>query len=268
MSAGFKGTAGVVTGASSGIGRAIAVALAGAGVSRIVVHCRQNIRGAEETAGILRGLGCQPTVLAADLFLPDDRERLVADAFEQLGTIEHWVHNAGADVLTGNGAALSFDQKLEQLWQVDVQGTIVLARMVASRMESQNTPLPPSMVFIGWDQAPRGMEGDAGMMFGPIKAAVMSFANSLAQTLAPRVRVNTIAPGWIQTSWGQQADQYWDRRAKQQSLMGRWGTPEDVARAAVYLADPENSFLTGQTIEVNGGWNRRHETPPGQSDME
>jgi len=246
-----------VTGASSGIGRAIAVALATAGVTKILVHYRQNSSGAEETAGILRGLGCQPITVAADLADGDDRGRLADQAFNDLDSIHHWIHNAGADVLTGDAAKLDWDHKLDRLWQVDVRGTISLARLIAPRMESQSTPRPSSMIFIGWDQAPHGMEGDSGMMFGPTKAAVMAFSKSLAQTLAPKVRVNTIAPGWIQTSWGAQADEYWDNRAKKQALMQRWGTPEDVARAVVYATDPNNSFLTGQTIEVNGGWNRR-----------
>jgi 3-oxoacyl-[acyl-carrier protein] reductase len=117
---------------------------------------------------------------------------------------------------------------------------------------------PAAVVFIGWDQAPHGMEGDAGQMFAPVKAGVMAFAASLAQHVAPHVRVNTIAPGWIQTAWGASTRGYWQDRAKQQSLMHRWGTPEDVARAVVYVTDPKNSFLNGQTINVNGGWNRKH----------
>jgi 3-oxoacyl-[acyl-carrier protein] reductase len=135
-------------------------------------------------------------------------------------------------------------------------GTIQLSRVVASRLLDQKSPVPPSIVFIGWDQAPHGMEGDAGQMFATVKAAVMAFANSLAQTVSPHVRVNTIAPGWIQTSWGESSSQYWNDRAKDQSLMHRWGQGDDVARAVLYAADPENTFLTGQTIDINGGWNR------------
>ena len=112
------------------------------------------------------------------------------------------------------------------------------------------------MTFIGWDQAIEGMEGDAGQMFGPVKAAVMAFAASLAQELAPDVRINTIAPGWIQTSWGEKASEYWDARAKTQSLMNRWGKPDDVARAVLYVSNPANSFINAQTINVSGGWNR------------
>lgn len=259
MSSALQGTAAVVTGASSGIGRAIAIALAQAGVSHIAIHFRRNIEGANESAQRLRDLGCQATLLAADLSCEEDRVQLIEQAFAALGSIHTWVNNAGADVLTGAAADGSFEQKLDQLWHVDVRGTLLLARQLGPQLAAQKLEHPASMLFIGWDQAPRGMEGDAGMMFGPTKAAVMAFANSLAQTLAPQVRVNTIAPGWIQTSWGKQTSDYWDRRARGEALMNRWGTPQDVARAAVYLADPANSFLTGQTIEVNGGWKKSEE---------
>lgn len=197
-------------------------------------------------------------MIAADLHNASDRERLVETAFDYLGQVHTWVNNAGADVLTGKAASLDFDAKLRRLLDVDVLGTVALSRMVAERLLQQELKHPASIVFIGWDQAPPGMEGDAGQMFGPVKAAVMAFSASLAQTLAPNVRVNTIAPGWIQTSWGESTSQYWSDRAQHQSLMQRWGNPEDVAKAVLFAADPANSFLTGQTIDVNGGWNRKY----------
>jgi 3-oxoacyl-[acyl-carrier protein] reductase len=247
-----------VTGGSSGIGRAIALALARAGVARLLLHYRQNRQGAERTADEIRALGGNASTVAADLSRANDRERLVETAFDRLGDVQTWVNNAGADVLTGQSATLDFDAKLRRLIEVDLEGTIHLSRLVAGRLLQQPSQVPSSIVFIGWDQAPHGMEGDAGQMFGPVKAAVMAFAASFAQSVAPGIRVNTIAPGWIQTSWGDSTSQYWSDRARQQSLMNRWGKPEDVGRAVVFVADPENTFLTGQTIDLNGGWNRRH----------
>ena len=82
----------------------------------------------------------------------------------------------------------------------------------------------------------------------------MAFTRSLTQSLAPEVRVNCLAPGWIRTAWGERASEYWQERAVRQSLRGRWGTPEDVARAAVFLASPAADFITGQVIPVNGGF--------------
>jgi 3-oxoacyl-[acyl-carrier protein] reductase len=257
MSKTFQGTAAVVTGASSGIGRAIAIGLARAGVERLLVHYRHNQDGAEETATQLRELGCESSTVAADLSRSTDREQLIKTAFGRLGVIQTWVNNAGADVLTGDAASIDFESKLRLLLDVDVIGTIDLSRALTKQLMDQETEHPPSLTFIGWDQAPQGMEGDAGQMFGPVKAAVMAFAASLAQDVAPKLRVNTVAPGWIQTSWGESTSDYWDQRAKQQSLMQRWGRPEDVAKAVVYAATPPNDFLVGQTINVNGGWNRK-----------
>jgi 3-oxoacyl-[acyl-carrier protein] reductase len=254
----FSGAKAVITGSSSGIGQATAVALARSGAAALMVHYRVNERGALATATMARDAGCQQVFVSqADLQVKSQRDALVEDAFGKLGTIDAWVNNAGADVLTGNAATLDFDAKLQRLWHVDVAATIDLARQVTTRWLQQESETIPSMTFIGWDQAPAGMEGEAGQLFGPTKAAIMAFAGSLAQEVSPAIRVNTVAPGWIRTSWGESTSDYWDQRANSQSLMQRWGKPDDVARAILYAADPANTFLCGQTIQVNGGWNRK-----------
>lgn len=253
----WAGTAAVVTGASSGIGRQIAVALAGAGTSHLLIHYHHNRAGAQQTADLVSQNGAAATLVQADLAESEDVTRLVAEAWQAAPRIQTWVHNAGADVLTGAAAHWDFFAKLDRLWQVDVRGTIRLARLVAVRMLEQAASPPPSMVFIGWDQATEGMESEAGQMFGPTKAAVMAFAASMAQSLAPAIRINTVAPGWIQTAWGETTDEYWNRRARAESLMDRWGTPEDVAAAVLYAAHPGHTFVTGAVLQVNGGWSRR-----------
>jgi 3-oxoacyl-[acyl-carrier protein] reductase len=106
---------------------------------------------------------------------------------------------------------------------------------------------------IGWDQAEAGMAGDSGELFATSKGAVMAFTRSLAKSLAPEVRVNCLAPGWIKTAWGETASEAWQNRAKSESLLQRWGTPEDIAQAAAFLASPAASFITGQVVPVNGG---------------
>jgi 3-oxoacyl-[acyl-carrier protein] reductase len=97
------------------------------------------------------------------------------------------------------------------------------------------------------------MEGDSGELFAATKGAVMAFTRSLALSLAPSVRVNAIAPGWIKTAWGESASAAWHERAVRETPMGRWGTPEDVARVARFLVGPDAAFLTGQVLRVNGG---------------
>ena len=81
----------------------------------------------------------------------------------------------------------------------------------------------------------------------------MGFTRSLAVSLAPSVRVNCIAPGWIQTKWGEAANDVWQQRVLRETPLKRWGTPEDVAVVARFLASREASYLTGQLIYVNGG---------------
>src|SRR5438552_14725894 len=88
---------------------------------------------------------------------------------------------------------------------------------------------------IGWDQAETGMAGDSGQLFGACKGAVMAFSKSLALSLAPEVRVNCLAPGWIRTAWGEQASAAWQCRVLAETPLNRWGTPDDVAQTAVWL---------------------------------
>jgi 3-oxoacyl-[acyl-carrier protein] reductase len=270
MSATLQGLNAVVTGASGGIGRQIAIALASAGADRVLVHYASNRSAAEETAHLVAEAGGRASLLRADCGRSSDCRRLVDEAFNVVGMADIWVHAAGADVLTGAAAGWDFEQKLRHLIDVDLIGSMTVGRAYAERIraiaekpagqQAAGPARPPaSLVLIGWDQATEGMEGDAGQMFGPVKAAIEAFGKSLAQEHAPAVRVNTVAPGWIRTAWGEGVQGYWDRRAREQALMRRWGAAADVAAAVVFLASPASGFVTGQTIAVNGGFSRRFE---------
>jgi 3-oxoacyl-[acyl-carrier protein] reductase len=81
----------------------------------------------------------------------------------------------------------------------------------------------------------------------------MGFSRSLAVSLAPHVRVNCIAPGWIRTAWGETAGDVWQERVLTETPLARWGTPEDVAKLARFLASDDAEFMTGQVIRINGG---------------
>ncbi len=111
-----------------------------------------------------------------------------------------------------------------------------------------------AIVTVGWDQAHAGMEGDSGELFAAVKGSVMAFSRSLARSLAPKVRVNCVAPGWIRTAWGAGASEAWQRRAVCESMLGRWGTPKDFEGIAVFLASDASGFMTGQIVYVDGGW--------------
>ncbi len=123
-----------------------------------------------------------------------------------------------------------------------------------SQQAKNHTPGTMAIINIGWDQASQGMAGTSGELFATTKGAIMAMTKSLAQSYAPEIRVNCIAPGWIQTQWGEHASDYWDHRAKDESLMGRWGTPQDIAGVVAFLCSDAASFISGQTIRVNGGF--------------
>ena len=239
----------IVLGSTSGIGRAVALSLAASGAD-VIVHGRSSREAAEEVAGLVREMGCRSTVLLADLADRSAGDTLVQDAWSVWGGLDAWLHLAGADTLTGEGAKLSFDAKLDRLWSVDVAPTIRLCRDVGRRMISQGAG---SIVTMGWDQAETGMGGDSGELFAATKGAILSFTRSLALSLAPKVRVNALAPGWIRTAWGEHASRAWQDRVIAETPLSRWGTPEDVAAVACFLVSDSAAFLTGQSIRVNGG---------------
>jgi 3-oxoacyl-[acyl-carrier protein] reductase len=245
----LAGLVAVVTGSSSGIGRAIALELASAGAN-CSIHARQNREGAEAVAAEIRKLGRNSQALLADLTEPGEQDRFADEAWRWQGKVDVWVNNAGADTLTAEAAGWSFEQKLEALWRLDVVATMRVSRSIGARMKERGGGV---ILNMGWDQADRGMAGDSGELFTAAKGAVMAFTRSLAQSLAPAVHVNCLAPGWIKTKWGEQASRYWQDRAQGESLIARWGTPEDVARVARFLASPAAAFVNGQTIAINGG---------------
>jgi 3-oxoacyl-[acyl-carrier protein] reductase len=245
----LTGLRAVVTGSSTGIGRAIALELARAGAD-VAVHCRDSVDAARVVVGDIVQLGRQSFLTIADLSTEPGREQLVDDIFQQWASIDIWINNAGADILTGEDAALSYPAKLQQLWNVDVAGSILLSKEIGLRMRNAGGGV---IINMGWDQAAVGMAGDSGELFSAAKGAIMSFSRSLALSLAPSVRVHCVAPGWIKTEWGESASHVWQERVLNETPLKRWGRPEDIATLVRFLCSREAAYLTGQVWNANGG---------------
>ena len=240
----------VITGASSGIGRGIALAFAGEGAS-VAVNYNSSAERAEDVVREIRGLSGQAIAVQADIADPDAVAGLIDRVSAEFGRIDIWVNNAGADILTGSGARLTDRQKLTMLTEVDLKGTIQCSWAVAETMQRQGGGV---IINMSWDQAVHGYRGTNPQMFSAVKAGVQAFSKSLAKTVAPAVRVNVLAPGWIATAFATEVMEqgyYTERLAE--IPMQRFGTPDEVAAAAVFLASDESAYITGAVLNVGGG---------------
>jgi 3-oxoacyl-[acyl-carrier protein] reductase len=239
----------VVTGGSSGIGQAIAIACAEAGAD-LVVSYQHNRNGIDDTVRRVTTAGRAAVPVQVDISREADVERLAETVGARFGRADVWVNNAGADILTGRGAKLSPLEKLDLLLAVDVRGT-VLASWAAVRL--MRAGAGGVILNMSWDHVTQGMKGQDPILYSAAKGAIAGFSRSLAREVAPDIRVNILAPGFIETAFGEEADPGWREEVVARTPLGRWGVPEDVAQAAVFLASDQARFLTGQTLAVNGG---------------
>ncbi len=247
----LEGKVVLVTGASSGIGRAIAVACARAGAD-VALTYRRNAEGARATTEEITGLGRKVAELCIDISNPADIDRLVSDVRSRFGRVDAWINNAGADILTGEGGRLSRSAKLDLLLAVDIRGTVLASWAAVDLMRAQPGG-GGTIINMSWDHVEQGMAGENPILYSAAKGAIQSFSKSLAREVAPHIRVNILAPGFIETAFGEEADEGFRREVIARTPLGRWGQPEDVAGAAVFLASDASRFMTGQVVMVNGG---------------
>ena len=245
----LAGQAILVTGGSSGIGQAIALACARSGAD-VAVTYRANRAGADDTVSAITALGRRSAARALDLTSEADIRALAPWMRDTFGRVDTWINNAGADILTGSAATLTPLQRLDLLLTVDLRGTILASWEAVTLMQPQGRG---SIINMSWDHVVTGMGGTNPQLFAAVKGGVLAFSKSLARSVAPAVRVNVIAPGWIETSFGEGLDAQRHREIAEATPLERWGTPEDVAGAAIFLASPAAAFITGQAILVGGG---------------
>ncbi len=236
----------LVTGAAKGIGRAIAIALARDGF-RVAVHYRSSQAEAEATAAAIRAAGGSAEIFQADLADPAQVDALVQAVDRQLGPLHTLVSNAG--ILKGNLIAFTKLEEWREVMTANLDAAFLLTKAAARILARQKAG---RIIYISSDA---GLLGDLmRAAYSASKAGLFGLAKTAARELAAsRVTVNAVAPGIIATDMT--ADIPETRRAKQLAAipMGRFGTPEEVAGAVRFLASEEASWITGQTLCVDGG---------------
>ena len=243
----FQGKVAIVTGASRGIGRGIALRLGEEGATVVVNH-RDSAEEAEATAELVRSAGGQALVIQADASVFDEAQRMVKEATAAFGRVDVLVNNAGTtrDTLI----MMMKEEQWDLVIDTNLKSVFNCCKAVARPMVKQKSGRIINISSVS------GLAGQAGQTnYAASKAAVIGFSKSLAKELGSRnITVNVVAPGFVHTALT--ADILTEENTAQAvaaTPLGRLGTAEDVAAAVAFLASNEASFITGQVLSVDGG---------------
>ena len=240
----------VVTGASRGIGRAIATALGGRKFN-VAVNYFSRADAAEESAAAVRDAGGQAVTIQADVGRADHRAQLVDKTIEQFGRIDRLVNNAGIPPAQRAELLYTSEESYDRVMDTNLKGPFFCARAAAEAMKSSDEGAIVNIASIAGVKAI-----GSSIAYAASKAGLINLTVALARVLAPEVRVNCVAPGFIDTRWLRRGlgDFYEPakQRTAEQTPLGRVATPEDVAQIALSLIEGAD-FVTGQTIVVDGG---------------
>jgi NAD(P)-dependent dehydrogenase (short-subunit alcohol dehydrogenase family) len=238
----------LVTGAQQGIGRAMAVEFAAAGAD-IAVNWLDDQDAAEQVANQVRGCGRRAILVKADVARIEQVRSMVSAAQDALGPIDALVNNAGVF------PRVPFLEMTENDWDyvldVNLKGSCFCAQSVAKAMVSAGRP----GVIINLTSGAAFRSSPRGVHYVASKGGVLSMTRAMALELAPyRIRVNAIAPGLTDTAQPRYGSSEAELADMARAIpLGRMARPEDIARAAIFLASDSAGFVTGQTLHVNGG---------------
>jgi 2-deoxy-D-gluconate 3-dehydrogenase len=244
----LTGKTALVTGASRGIGREIALGLAAAGAD-VALSARDEGK-LREVATAVEGLGRKAVVLPADVTDADACRALAADAVQQLGVLDVLVNNAGGSSYMGPFTDLRFSG-WEKVMRLNVDSIVHLSQAVGRHMLERGTGSVVNVASVA------GLTGTPSLApYGASKAAVISLTKTLALEWGPQgVRVNALCPGWTKTDlnsdlWG---DEELGRMMVDPTALKRWAEASEMVGPTVFLASDASSYLTGQALVVDGG---------------
>ncbi len=242
----LDGKVSLVTGASRGIGRAIAIALAEAG-SDVALNYLSSEGPALEAAKMIQALGRKAEIYKANVANPAEDDEMVSKIMDDFGTVQIVVNNAG---ITRDKSFLKMDRPM---WQDVIDTNLTGPAMITQR-------LAQPMMEMGWGRIINitsvvGAMGNFGQAnYASAKGGLISLTKTLAREFARKnVTVNAVAPGFIETDMTSQVPDKALDQIRSLTPLGRLGKPEEVAAAVVFLASPAAAFITGSVIDVNGG---------------
>ncbi|MEC0212370.1 SDR family NAD(P)-dependent oxidoreductase [Paenibacillus ehimensis] len=247
----LTGKIALVTGSNAGIGRAIAIALA-AGGAKVGVNCLRNVAQGEETVAAIRAAGGEAVLVQADVTDAAEIDRLVSEVERAFGgTVDILVNNAGHLVKRQPNIDMT-EELYQQIMDVNLKSTVFMCKRVLPGMKAKGAGRIINMSSV----AAHNGGGPGSSIYAASKAAVSAYSKGLAKEAASSgITVNLVSPGFIGNTMFHST--FTTDEARKATVAGiplqREGTPEDVAGAVLYLASDLASYLTGETIEINGG---------------
>jgi len=242
----LDGKVAMVTGASRGIGRSVAIALAKAG-AKVIINYAGNVVAAQEVKDLIDAAGGQSMIVQADVASDEAVGAMVKDTMDAFGQIDILVNNAG--ITRDNLLMRMKEGDWDAVMNTNLKGVFVCTKAVSRVMMKQKSGKLINMTSVV------GIMGNAGQAnYAAAKAGVIGFTKSMAKELATRgITVNAVAPGFINTDMtAVLSDQLKDELATKIPV-GRLGNPEDVAAAVLFLVSDAANYITGQTLNVDGG---------------
>jgi NAD(P)-dependent dehydrogenase (short-subunit alcohol dehydrogenase family) len=249
----LKGKTAIVTGASSGIGRAIALLFAGEG-AHVAVVANLNQKGVSETAKEIQSMGGRAFWTLADVSMASAANQLVERALEEFGRIDILVNNAGIGGRQAGSRSLldTSEEAWDRILAVNLKSVFLVSKPTVRHMVQQKGGAVINIASVF------GMAGFAGISaYGAAKSGIIHLTRSMAIDYGPLgIRVNAIAPGVIQTRMIEEhlKDPGYQKLMVEAVPLGRLGTPTDVAYGALFLASDEASYINGHTLVIDGGW--------------
>jgi len=242
----LDGKTALVTGASRGIGRAIALCLAAEG-ARVAINYAGNVRAAEEVKTAIEAAGGTAILCQADIADSSAVEAMVANVVKEFGTIDILVNNAG---ITRDALLMRMkDEDFAKVLNTNLKGVFYCTKAVSKLMMKKRSGRIVNMASVV------GLVGNAGQTnYAAAKAGVIGFSKSAAKELASRgITVNVVAPGFIGTDMTAGLPESVKEKMLTDIPLGRMGEAEDVANAVLFLASDQASYITGQVVNVDGG---------------